>query len=133
MSRQFLLFCVSGGLAFVVDAGIVQALVSWGDANPYAARVVSFLAAVTFTWVFNRTLTFHDAEKTSRWSQWRQYVLTQLSGFAANYLTYAALVAISATVARWPAIGVAAGSAVGLVFNYQAAKRWVFRSARPTR
>lgn len=127
MSRSFLLFCVSGGLAFVVDAGIVQALVSWGDANPYAARVVSFLAAVTFTWVFNRTITFRHAEKISRWNQWRQYVVTQLSGFAANYLTYAVLVALFDMVARWPAIGVAAGSIVGLVFNYNAAKRWVFR------
>jgi putative flippase GtrA len=36
-------FCLVGTLGFVVDAGILQALVVGAQANLYAARVISYL------------------------------------------------------------------------------------------
>lgn len=122
-----MLFAVSGALAFLVDGGVVQTLVSLADADPYLARGVSFLCAVTFTWAFNRRFTFPDGREQAAWPQWRRYVATQLGGFAVNYAVYAAMVALLPLVRVWPILGVAAGSAAGLLVNYAAAKRLVFR------
>lgn len=125
--RQFALFCVAGGLAFIVDAGVVQLMTSALDADPYAARLLSFLCAVTTTWWFNRRYTFADATDARLSRQWLRYVGTQLGGFSVNYAAYAALLWMLPVVHRWPVIGVAAGSVAGLVVNFALARRFVFR------
>ena len=63
---QFLLFCIGGVIGFVVDAGIVQLLVRNFGFNPYGARLLSFLAAATTTWAFNRRYTFRSVENISK-------------------------------------------------------------------
>lgn len=128
MRRQLLLFSLSGAIAFLIDGGSVQLLVAFAAADPYLARVLSFLCAVTFTFEFNRRITFRGAAADHRWPrQWLHYVVTQLGGFAVNYVVYAALVFTLAVVARWPILGVAAGSVAGLAVNFFAARRLVFK------
>lgn len=126
----FLRFAISGVLAFVIDAGIVQCLVSLSAANPYLARAVSFLAAVLFTWQFNRRYTFVPPEGLAWWREGLQYLGTQVGGFALNYATYSVIVLASATVYRFPVIGVAAGSLAGMLANYFSARRLVFGATR---
>ncbi|KAF1689394.1 GtrA family protein [Pseudoxanthomonas taiwanensis] len=126
--RSFLLFGVAGGIAFLVDAGVLHVLVSVLGADPYLARLVSFLCAVTTTWVFNRSITFSaSARGIPLWQEWGRYLASQLGGFSVNYLVYAVLVATLAGVRQWPVIGVAAGSLAGLLVNYLLARRYVFR------
>ena len=125
--RQFALFCVAGGLAFIVDAGVVQAMTSGLGADPYVARLLSFLCAVTTTWWFNRRYTFANAAAEGGPGQWLRYVGTQLGGFSVNYAVYAALLWLWPVAYRWPVIGVAAGSVAGLVVNFALARRFVFR------
>lgn len=48
-------------------------------------------------------------------------------GGSVNYLTYAGLVYAVPLVGRHPVLGVAAGSAAGLVANFLLARRYVFR------
>jgi len=128
--RSFLLFGVAGGLAFLVDAGVLHLLVPVLGADPYLARLASFLCAVTATWVFNRSITFSgSARALPLWQEWGRYLVSQLGGFSVNYLVYAALVATVDCVRQWPVIGVAAGSLAGLVVNYLLARRYVFRRA----
>lgn len=127
VSRSFFLFAVSGALAFLIDGGVVQALVSLAGSDPYLARGFSFLCAVTFTWAFNRRYTFVHGRDQPAWPQWRRYVATQLGGFAVNYAVYALMVAWLPFVRAWPIVGVAAGSVAGLLVNYAAAKRLVFK------
>lgn len=127
--RRFGLFCIAGGLAFLVDAGLLQALVTFTAMNPYFARLLSFLCAVSVTWLFNRAITFADVRDTSaRWRQWGRYLVSQSAGFIANYLTFATLVGGFTLVRQWPVLGVAAGSLAGLVLNYLLARRYVFGS-----
>lgn len=128
--RQFALFCVAGGLAFIVDAGVVQLMTSVVHADPYAARLLSFLCAVTTTWWFNRRYTFADAADDGLSRQWLRYVGTQLGGFSVNYAVYALMLWMLPLVHRWPVLGVAAGSVAGLVVNFALARRFVFRRAR---
>jgi putative flippase GtrA len=131
LRRQILLFAISGVLGFVVDAGIVQFLVRELGANPYGARVVSFLAAATTTWGFNRKYTFAGHGGGSRRRQLVRYLVAMAFGFALNYGTYVACVLLWPLVRQWPAIGVAAGSVAGALVNFLSSKYWIFRPLRP--
>lgn len=124
--RQFALFCVSGGLAFLIDAGLTQAWVSLVGLDPWSARALAFPAAVTATWLFNRSITFRVATVSGLASEWFRYVGTQMFGLLLNLSVYAAIVGLSATAARWPAMAVAAGSVAGLFANYLGAKHVAF-------
>jgi putative flippase GtrA len=130
--RQFLLFCIAGTIGFLVDAGIVQALVAQG-ADPYLARLVSFLCALTATWAFNRRYTFGAVRSDRAGREWLRYFIAMLGGFAVNYAVYAALVYSLPVIRQWPALGVAAGSIAGLVVNYFSSRFWVFRATTAPR
>jgi putative flippase GtrA len=130
LRRQILLFAVSGVLGLCVDAGIVQWLVRELGMNPYAARVLSFLAAATATWGFNRRYTFAGHGDGSRRRQWLRYLAAMAFGFVLNYGVYAACVTLWPLAWQWPALGVAAGSAAGAVVNFLSSKYWIFRAVK---
>ncbi|MCS4510487.1 GtrA family protein [Xylophilus ampelinus] len=129
--RQFLIFCAVGTLGFVVDAAVLYALAPW--LGWYGGRVLSFWAAATTTWLFNRHFTFPGTRATGSgsgiWREYGKYLVTMLGGAALNYGAYVA-------VLHWyhgpyaALIGVAAGSIAGLVANFASARYVVFR-ARP--
>ena len=129
--RQFALFCIAGVIGFLVDAGVVQAMVTLGGFDPYLSRVVSFLCAMTATWLFNRRYTFVSSREESVAKEWLRYFVAMLGGFAVNYGVYAALVYAFPVVRVWPVLGVAAGSVAGLIVNYVSSRYWVFRHAPP--
>jgi putative flippase GtrA len=125
---QFLRFGVVGVAGFLVDAGVLTAML-WLGLGPYAGRVVSYLAAASTTFALNRAWTFRSALREGPVAaQWGRFVLLNLMGFAANYGTYAALVAGTGIVAAYPVIGVAAGSVAGMFLNFGLSRRYVFRS-----
>ncbi len=125
---RFLRFGVSGVAGFLVDAGVLALLTAVAGLNPYLARLPSFLAAATTTWLINRYWTFADRRGKDRGREWRRYLLAMLVGGLVNYAVYALLVATVATVARWPVLGVAAGSLAGMMVNYLSSSRWIFRA-----
>lgn len=127
LRRQLVLFAISGAIGFVVDAGIVQFLVRELAINPYGARVVSFLAAATTTWGFNRRYTFAGHGSNSRRRELFRYLIAMAAGFALNYGAYAACLMFWPLVREWPAIGVAAGSIAGALLNFLTSKYWIFR------
>ncbi|OPZ11704.1 MAG: GtrA-like protein [Alphaproteobacteria bacterium ADurb.BinA280] len=128
-TRQFFWFCLSGGLAFFVDAGLTHGGVSAG-LDPWTARGLGFPIAVTFTWLFNRRYTFRtQTHSQGLWREYLTYVGTQLLGLSVNLGSYALLVWLSATVHAWPVIGVAFGSVAGLLVNFLGAKHVAFRYA----
>ena len=129
LRREILLFAISGVLGFIVDAGIVQGLVRGLDFNPYGARVLSFLAAATTTWAFNRRYTFSGRSNGSRRRQLVRYLVAMACGFALNYGAYALCLALWPLVHEWPAIGVAVGSVAGAVVNFLSSKYWIFRAS----
>ncbi|MEQ1438718.1 GtrA family protein [Fontimonas sp. SYSU GA230001] len=120
-------FAVVGAIGFVVDAGVLHGLLAGLSLNPYLARVPSFLSAATVTWLLNRHWTFADRRGSARATEWGRYLLTMLGGGAVNYAVYAGLLATLPLVARWPVLGVAAGSLAGMMVNYLGADRWIFR------
>ena len=123
--KPFVLFCIAGGLALAVDIAVLYALKPW--LGRYGARVVSFLAAANFTWLFNRTLTFKVTTRANMGREYVAYLSSMLAGGVLNYAVYAAAVRWTSLAATHPAIGVALGSLAGLIFNYLAARR-LYRS-----
>lgn len=126
LPKQLAWFGVGGFIGFIVDAGIVQLLVSKLDVDPYVGRLFSFLCAATATWLFNRRFTFHKRGDYTLFGEWTRYIVAMTGGFAINYATYAAVVYFSDFVRAWPAIGVAAGSLPGSLVNFMGARHWVF-------
>ena len=129
LPKQLAWFGIGGFIGFVVDAGVVQLLVSEASADPYVGRLFSFLCAATATWVFNRTFTFHKRGHYTLFGEWARYIAAMTGGFAVNYATYVLVVYFSHFVQAWPAIGVAAGSLPGSLVNFLGARQWVFSDA----
>lgn len=125
--NQFLRFCVAGTVGFVIDAGILQMLVVGAEANPYAARVVSFVAAASATWLINRRYTFAVKHKPTQ-SEWRRYVSFMLLGAMVNYGVFSACIAFWDFAKTQPWLGVAFGSIAGMGLNF-ATSRLMYRNA----
>jgi putative flippase GtrA len=123
---RLLAFAVVGTVGFLVDAGIVFGLTGL-DASPFAAQALAFAAAVTVTWLGNRSWTFRDnVGRFSLKQEWLRYVSANVVGWCVNNSVYGGLVLGMPFASRNPVWAVAAGSLAGLVFNYTAARRVVF-------
>jgi len=125
---EFLRFGIVGTAGFLVDTAALYAALHALGLGLYGGRVFSYLVAATFTWAMNRRFTFKDAAAQSAAGQWGKFVAANAVGAVVNYATYAALVTYVSIVAAYPVLGVAAGSIAGLVFNFAASKRFVFRA-----
>lgn len=120
-------FGLVGTLGFVVDAGVMQMLVSLAGAGAIEARAVSIPTAVLATWVLNRSFTFGKTGADAALPSLVRYVAVSAAGAAVNFLVYTALVLASSTLAAYPMIPLAIASIVALVFNYLGSKHFAFR------
>ena len=127
---QILFFGISGTLGFIVDTGILYALK--GILGLYIARVISFLFAMTCTWLFNRSIKFRAQRSGhSKKKEFGIYFVLMLLGGFFNYSTYAWLVSQSVEVSSNPVLGVAAGSLVGMVVNLLTSRFLLYRFKKP--
>lgn len=127
LGREFLSFAAVGAIGFGVDLGVLYLVAP--ASGWYGGRVVSFIAAATATWALNRRYTFAQRRSgASIWREYLHYLLTMLAGALVNYGAYVlTLHWIGGPLA--PALGVALGSAAGLVVNFLTARFLVFRGA----
>ena len=125
---RFPSFVVVGSLGFIIDATVLSLLVHVWDWHPYAARALSFPPAVTVTWLCNRRWVFSRTADAAR--EYGAYFGVQAVGAGINFGTYALLIALIPSLARAPLVPLVAGSALALVFNYSAVRRWVFSGSR---
>lgn len=127
--NRFLRFCVVGTVGFVIDAGILQVLVVAMHANPYAARIPSFLAAASGTWLMNRRYTFAVSHEPTR-GEWLRYVAFMVLGALVNYGAFALCIAFWAFAQAQPWLGAAVGSVAGLGVNFTASRLIFLRAGR---
>lgn len=127
LGREFLSFAVVGVIGLVVDVVLLYLLapmLGW-----YVARVISFLAAATTTWAFNRRYTFATrvSAKGSIWREYFSYLATMVAGAVLNYGAY--VLTLHWVEGRWAAaLGVAVGSVAGMGANFLSARFLVFRA-----
>lgn len=126
-SARFMRFGLVGALGFVVDAGVMQLLVSLAGAGAIEARAVSIPTAVLATWALNRSFTFGKQDAGGAWPSLVRYIAVSAAGAAVNFLVYSALVLASAALAALPMIPLAIASIVALVVNYLGSKHFAFR------
>jgi putative flippase GtrA len=127
-NSRFLRFGLVGGAGFVVNEIALAGALRLGHLDKYTGWLAAFLVAVTFTWWGNRTLTFRShATRTGLLREWATFVIANSLGACANFAVYFALVALAAAPLNNPLIAIAAGTLVGMVFNYMASLRFVFR------
>lgn len=124
--RELFFFAISGGLGFLVDTAVLYLLI--GSLGPYIARGLSFLSAVLFTWLFNRSVTFKGKSSNMKaGSEFVSYLLLMLCGGAVNYGMYSWLISSYKIALEHPVIGVAVGSIAGMFVNLATAKLILFR------
>jgi putative flippase GtrA len=126
-TAEFLRFAVVGVVGFFADSAALLLATRALGLDLYAGRVFSYLIAATTTWALHRHFTFTGGTRSAPTRQWLKFLGANAIGGAVNYAVYAALVTYSSTVAAQPVLGVAAGSVIGLVFNFTTNKLWVFR------
>ena len=100
---RFMRFGLVGALGFVVDAGVMQLLVSFAGVGAIEARAISIPTAVLATWVLNRTFTFGKTADRALPSLVR-YAAVSAGGAAVNFIVYSALILASSTLAARPMI-----------------------------
>jgi putative flippase GtrA/ubiquinone/menaquinone biosynthesis C-methylase UbiE len=130
LTRGFTRFALVGGLGFLVDASVLTLLVNGLDKNHLSARAVSFALAVTVTWLANRHWTFEPTQH--RGKEYAGYITTQIVGAVINLGIYVVLIALFPDLAKTPVIPLACGALVALIFNFFAARRFVFQAIRQT-
>ena len=134
--RQFLLFATIGATATFVDMGALWVALRLFGANPYLGRVFSFLCAATFTWLFNRNITFKGPRTHSLVVEYLRFLGVACVGFSVNFLLYSLVLALTpkfVALTPWqlallPYAGVIVGSGAGLLFNYFGARKLVFKA-----
>ena len=129
--KQFVSFGVIGVVGFGVDAGILYLLLQLTPAGFYVGRLVSFLSAVTVTWILNRTFTFRaDSGLMRLHHEWLRFLGANSVGGLVNLGVYSLLVARVSVFSAHPVLAVGAGSLSGLLVNFSVTKAYVFRAGR---
>ena len=120
-------FAVVGAMGFLVDAGLLQLLVSQTGLGVYLPRVISFPAALSVTWYLNRLWTFPEASGQLRRSQYGRYAAVQILGNMVNLAVYALALHLGpAWFSRHVVVPLAIASAVAMVTNYLGARHWAY-------
>ena len=127
---QFIRFGIVGAGGYVVDASVLFLMMHVFRFDPYSGRIVSYLAAATFTWIGNRYLTFasqraHGLKAIAR--EWATFLGANAIGGLVNVGLYATLVRYAPPPVNNPFVAQLFGVAAGLVFNFTLSKRLVFR------
>lgn len=130
-------FLVVGGVGFVVDAAVYNALVFWGGKGwlyslPLVAKVISISVASIVTYIGNHLWTFHDRRPKASLQRFLLFsalnvgaILLQLGclGFSRYVLGLAGPVADNVS-------GTLIGQIVATAFRYVTYSRWVFPAER---
>ncbi len=120
MSPRFLKFLVVGGLGFVVDAGITMGLIRLGI-SPLVARPPAILAAMVFTWLANRQVTFAVRHRKTLGEVIR-YSGVAIVAALLNYVIYSGLISLTVT----PFVAIVIATALVAVFSFFGYKRFAF-------
>jgi putative flippase GtrA len=129
LSKQLLRFSVIGAIGFAVDVGVLY-LMRYLGLDLYSARVISFLAAASATWLGNRVFTFQSQPggKKKLTGEWATYLLAMCLGGLANYVCYALLITYVPFFGQHIWLAVAGGTGAGLLINFFLARRILFKA-----
>ncbi|MFP1981136.1 GtrA family protein [Lonsdalea quercina] len=115
--KEIFLFGIVGALGFLIDSGVLYLLKS--SIGLYASRVISFICAVIFTWLLNRSFTFKEKKRERKlFAEFINYSALMLIGGCFNIGVYYLMIHQSSFIQEIPIIGIAIGSIVGMFVNF---------------
>lgn len=131
LRAQFLRFAMVGAAGFVVDETVLGLLHNLAGLHATVAGALSIFCAMTFTWLGNRSFTFHaHAARGARAmaAEWLRFAAANSVGAIINYSTFLLLVNWAPSPASNPFLAKAAGVGAGMILNFLSARRLVFRA-----
>jgi putative flippase GtrA len=126
LRRDLVRFGLVGSLGFVVDLGILAALVHGAAWGPYAARAVAMAIAILCTWWLHRHWTFATGRMRSPLPQSLVYGTFQVIGLSVNYGIFSVLVLTDGLWRTYPVLAAAVGSISAMAITYLLAKKIAF-------
>lgn len=121
-------FGIIGVIAFFVDWFVLKFFI---DRQTYfmVARLLSFLAAVSVTFILNKYWTFRDAAPAPFLVQYFRFFAANSIGGAVNYaVSTTFFLFFLAPSVRFIWLSLLLGSGAGFVFNFIMSDRFVFRN-----
>ena len=127
IGRQLFRYLQVGFAGFIADIGVLALLIyglDFGqtDVGLVVSRVISFLAAITVTYILNARYTFGASLRESNFTG---YVLIQSLGAAINLGTYTLLI-LFGPLHEAPLVALVIGSAFGTTSNFLLVRKFVY-------
>ena len=126
-SNTFFRFCIVGGIAFIIDGGILTLGVSVFDFSPVSSRSVSFSLASIFSWIANRNYTFGASKKGNIFNELTRYLGINIFAFGVNWLVYITAITNFDFMYQTPVIALIPSIGCSMLINYFGTKRYAFR------
>ncbi|QND40149.1 GtrA family protein [Rhizobium leguminosarum bv. viciae] len=123
--RKLIRFTIAGGIGFLVDAGILSALLHLTPLGPFLARLIAIAFAMAAHRAFNRSFTF-DRTGRSLATEGFRYGSVGVTAALVNYGLYSALL-LSLPVLQ-PLAAMVIASVASMIFSFFGYSRFVFRA-----
>jgi putative flippase GtrA len=120
-------FLFSGGLAFCVDAGVLELLVTGFGVHKLTARIASLSLAHVAGWLSHRRFTFRLTTPPT-WREFQRYAGVQYAIALLNYGIYSLIVLLRPDI--WTLYALAVSSGVAMFFSYFGIRFGAFRLGR---
>lgn len=130
LRHPFVRFALVGGAGYLVDTGVLAWDTSVLGLDFKTGRALSIFAAMGFTWLGNRYLTFreHRARTLSgALQEWLKFMGANGVGAVVNYGTSVLLVNLVAQPFNHKFVAQALGVLAGLIFNFTLSRKLVFK------
>jgi putative flippase GtrA len=116
-------FLLTGGSAFLVDAGLTWLLIRLG-LNPFSARAIAIAAAMVFAWLMHRRVTFNVAAPPTA-GEFVRFAAVAGSANALNYAIYALI--LLTRPETLPLVALVVSTAIAACVSYLGFRFGVFR------
>ena len=126
-------FAIIGGIAFLIDAGLVTLFYKGVWLDPFSARLIAIGVATLFAVYWHRNWTFAHSRHGSRLYQQATYAVTQVISHTLNIGIYLSLIESDEFWQQWPSLAVASGSSIAVIVTFCLSKWIVFRRSSATK
>ena len=117
-------FIVTGGSAFLVDAGVTTGLIHFVGLDPFSARLAGIAVAMVFAWLMHRSLTFAVATAPTI-GEFLRFSAVASGANALNYGVYALILILWR--ATPPLLALIVSTGIASAVSYAGFRFGVFR------
>jgi putative flippase GtrA len=122
---QLVQFGIIGTIGFFWYTGVEYAATPY--VGPYVGGLAGFVIAASSNWVLNRYWTFRHRPRTALHRQWLMFLAANSLGSAVNLGINFTLIATVPFCRAHLFVPIMIGTLFGMVFNFSASRKLVFR------